>query len=122
MPPFARVLPWLVLAFSLAALALGAYEWANPHFTDEQLRASLANTWEVAASTTRVFGIVFLGLGAISVVLARRATEPLPRLAGWLAAASCAITLLVFLRNHVELTQRVEQVTKQEFGPVYGLF
>ena len=60
MPALARVIPWLVLVFALLALALGLYEWSHPPFADEQLRASLTNTWEVAASTTRVFGIVFL--------------------------------------------------------------
>ena len=120
MPALARVLPWLVLGFSLAALALGLYEWSHPHFTAEQLRASLENTWGVAASTTRVFLIVFLGLGGICVALARRATGP-ARIIAFTAALACLLTLLVFLRNHVELTQRAAQATGHEFGPLFGL-
>lgn len=121
MPALARVIPWLVLAFALLALALGFYEWANPPFTDEQLRASTVNTWEVAASTTRVFAIVFLGLGLICVVLARKAEVASSRLAASLAVAACAVTLLVFLRNHIELTQRAAALTGTEFGPSFGL-
>ena len=121
MPAFARVIPWLVLAFSLAALSLGLYEWSHPHFTDEQLKASTANTWEVAASTTRVFCIVFLGLGMISVTLARRARESSPRLVAYLAAVACLATLVVFLHNHIELTRRAASLTGQEFGVLFGL-
>lgn len=121
MPVLARVLPWLVLGFALLALALGLYEWSHPPFTDQQLGASLTDTWEVAASTTRVFAIVFLGLGLICVVLARKASEATSRLAASLAAIACLLTLLVFLRNHVELTQRAARVTGHDFGPTYGL-
>jgi hypothetical protein len=121
MPAFARVIPWLVLGFALAALALGAYEWSHPPFTDEQLTASTADTWEVATSTTRVFVVVFLGLGAISVTLARKPMETAARRVAYLAAAACLVTLLVFLRNHVELTQRATALTGRDFGALYGL-
>lgn len=121
MPVLARVLPWLVLAFAALALLLGCYEWTHPPFTDEQVRASLTDTFEVAASTTRVFGIVFLGLGAICVVLGRRATSPAPRRVAYLAAAACLLTLAVFLRNHIVLAQRAAGLTGQDFGPLYGL-
>jgi hypothetical protein len=122
MPAAARVIPWFVLAFALVALALGLREVSQPPFTDAQLKASLENTWEVATSTTRVFGIVFLGLGVISVVLARKATEALPRLVAYAAAVACLATLLVYLRNHIELTQRAAGITGEELGPLYGLF
>jgi hypothetical protein len=121
MPALARVIPWLVLVFALLALALGLYEWSHPPFADEQLRASLTNTWEVAASTTRVFGIVFLGLGLICLVLARKSAGPRQRVA-YLAAVACLVTLLVFLRNHIELTQRTATLTGHDFGTLYGLF
>jgi hypothetical protein len=121
MPALGRVIPWLVLGFALLALALGAYEWSHPPFTDEQLRRSLVNTWEVAASTTRVFGIVFIGLGLICLALGRRATGS-ARLTAWLAAGACGLTLLVFLRNHVHLTQRAEELTGRVFGPLSGIF
>jgi hypothetical protein len=122
MPTIARVLPWLVLAFSLLALMLGLYEWTHPPFTDEQLKASLTNTWEVALSTTRVFAIVFLGLGLICLFLARKAATPAARLPAYLAAATCLATLLVFLLNHVHLAQRVSGLTGQHLGPLFGLF
>ena len=121
MPAIARILPWLVLAFALLALTLGLYEWTHPPFTDPQIRASLTDTWEVAASTTRVFGIVFLGLGSICVALARKTVEVTPRRIAYAAAVACLATLTIVLRNHVELTQRVAGITGREFGPLFGL-
>jgi TRAP-type C4-dicarboxylate transport system permease small subunit len=121
MPALARILPWLVVAFCLLALALGAYEWSHPPFTDARIAASLPDTWEVAASTTRVFGVVFLGLGAICVVLARKATDSMSRVGAWLGAGGCLLVLLLFLRNHIELTQRATALTGQEFGALFGL-
>lgn len=121
MPALARVLPWLVLAFALMALALGFYEWSHPPFTEAQLASSLTNTWEVAASTTRVFGIVFLGLGMICMVLARKADSSGAQAVAWVAAVACVFALLLFLRNHIELTQRAAGITGQDFGPLFGL-
>ena len=121
MPAVGRVIPWLVLGFALMAMALGFREWSQPPFTDAQLQASLVDTWEVATSTTRVFAFVFLGLGAICVVLARRATDARTRIAAYLAALFSLLTIALFLRNHIVLTQRAAALTGQEFGPLYGL-
>jgi hypothetical protein len=121
MPVVGRVIPWLVLGFAMLALALGWREWSNPPFTDAQLASSLVDTWEVAASTTRVFAFVFLGLGAICVVLARRATDARTRVVAYVAAACSLLVIALFLRNHVELTQRAAGLTGQDFGPSYGL-
>lgn len=121
MPAAARIIPWFVLAFALVALMLGLRELSHPPFTDEQLKASLVNTWEVATSTTRVFAVVFLGLGAICVVLARKATEGTTRVVAYAGAAACLFTVMVYLRNHIELTQRAAELTGQEFGPLHGL-
>ena len=121
MPALARVIPWLVLVFALLALALGLFEWSNPPFTDEQLRASTVDTWEVAASTTRVFAFVLLGLGVICVVLARKVNSGRARVVALLAAAACTLALLVFLRNHIDLAQRTTAATGREVGPGFGL-
>jgi hypothetical protein len=121
MPAFARVIPWMVLAFSLAAIALGLYEWSHPPFSDEQLKASTANTWEVATSTTRVFVVVFFGLGGVCISLARKATDSSLRFACHAATASCLVTLMIFVHNHVALTERTAAVTGQDFGLFYGL-
>lgn len=120
MPLAGRVIPWLVLAFALLALALGFHEWSNPPFTDAQLQASLVDTWQVAASTSRVFAFVFLGLGVISVVLARRASGG-AQLVAYVAAVACLLAMALFLRNHIVLTQRAADLTGQDFGPLYGL-
>lgn len=121
MPPIARILPFFFIAFALLGLALGIREWLDPPFTDDQIRTSLEDTWEVAASTVPVFAFSFLGLGSIALVLARRAPDARTRQAAWLAMALCLITLAVIFRNHAELTQRAERITGRELGPLYGL-
>jgi amino acid permease len=121
MPTAGRILPYFFIAFALLGLALGLREWMNPPFTDEQLRASLQDTWEVAASTVPVFAFSYLGLGAISTVLARRAPDAGTRAVAWLAAGLCLLALAVVFRNHVAMTERAAAVTGHEFGTLYGL-
>lgn len=120
MVPLIRVIPWLVLMFAAAGLVLGIYEWTDPPFSDQQIKASTLHTWEVATSTTRVFGIVFLGLGFVCVALARKA-EDAARLVAYAAAVACLVALMIFVRNHIELTQRAAGLTGEEFGPLFGL-
>jgi hypothetical protein len=114
MPPAARVLPWLFIAFALLGLVLGVREWMNPPFTDEQIRVSLRDTWEVAASTVPVFAFSFLGLGAIAVVLARKAPDSTMRRTAWSAAGLCLLALAVVFRNHVAMASRVSALTGQD--------
>lgn len=121
MPAAARVLPWVFIAFALLGLILGVREWANPPFTDEQLRNSLSDTWEVAASTVPVSAFSFLGLGAIAFVLGQRAPDPRARAVAWAAAGLCLLALAVVFRNHVVMTERAEALTGQDLGPLYGL-
>ena len=116
MPAAARILPYFFIAFALLGLMLGVREWMNPPFTDEQIRTSLDDTWEVAASTVPVFAFSFLGLGAISLVLARRATDTRARAVAWVAMAMCLLALAVVLRKHVAMTARAEALTGQELG------
>lgn len=121
MPVVGKIIPWFVLAFALVGLALGLYERSHPPFTDEQLKASLADTWEVARSTTRVFAFVFLGLGVICVALARKAGDALTRLIAYGAVVACLVTMIVVLRNHIVLAQRLSGMTGEEVGPLFGL-
>lgn len=121
MPAVARVLPWFFIAFALLGIAMGLREWANPPFTDAQLRDSLDDTWEVAASTVPVFAFSFLGLGTIAFVLGRRATDTKTRAIAWIAAGLCVLALAVVFRNHVAMTERAEALTGQDLGTLYGL-
>jgi hypothetical protein len=121
MPAAGRVLPYFFIAFALLGLVLGIREWQHPPFTDEQIRASLKDTWEVAASTVPVFAFSYLGLGAIAMVLARRATEVRARAVAWVAAGLCLLALAVVFRNHVVMTERAAALTGHQFGPLYGL-
>lgn len=121
MPAAARILPFFFIAFALLGLWLGIREWQNPPFTDEQIRASLKDTWEVAASTVPVFAFSYLGLGAIAAVLARRGPDARTRAVAWIAVACCLAALAVVFRNHVALTERVTALTGHQFGALYGL-
>lgn len=121
MPAAGRILPFFFIAFALLGLVLGIREWLHPPFTDEQIRASLKDTWEVAASTVPVFAFSYLGLGAIAMVLARRATDVRTRTVAWLAAGLCLLALAVVFRNHIVMTERAASLTGHEFGPLFGL-
>ncbi len=121
MPAVARILPWFFIAFALLGLGFGIQEWLRPPFTDEQIRASLADTWEVAASTVPVFAFSFLGLGTIAFVLGRRATETPARVVAWAASGLCLLALAVIFRNHVAMTERAAALTGRDFGPLFGL-
>ena len=121
MPPVARILPWFFIAFALLGLGFGIQEWLRPPFTDEQIRASLADTWEIAASTVPVFAFSFLGLATIAFILGRRATEKPLRTLAWSAMGLCLLALAVVFRNHVAMTERAEALTGQDFGAFYGL-
>jgi amino acid permease len=121
MPTAGRILPYFFIAFAALGLVLGIGEWMHPPFTDEQIRASLADTWEVAASTVPVFAFSFLGLGAISMVLARRAPDARTRTMAWTATVMCLLALALVFRNHVALTERAAALTGHDFGALYGL-
>lgn len=121
MPAVARVLPWFFIAFALLGLGFGIHEWLSPPFTDEQIRASLADTWEVAASTVPVFAFSFLGLAAIAFALGRRASDNSLRTLAWSAMGLCLLALAVMFRNHVAMTERARSLTGHVFGPLYGL-
>jgi hypothetical protein len=121
MPTAGRVIPWLVLGFALMALALGLYEWRHPPFSDQQIQASLVDTWEVAASTSRVLIFVFLGLGVICVALVRKAGSGSRQIVAYLAAMCCLLTVAILLRNHAVLTQRAAGLTGEDFGALFGL-
>jgi hypothetical protein len=116
MPAAGRVLPYFFIGFALLGLMLGVREWLQPPFTDQQIRDSLVDTWEVAASTVPVFAFSFLGLAGIAVVLARRAPDARARRVAWLAAGLCLLTLAVVFRNHLVLTQRASALTGQDLA------
>jgi hypothetical protein len=68
----------------------------------------------VAASTVPVFAFSFLGLGAIAVVLARKAPEATMRRTAWAAAGFCLLALAVMFRNHAAMANRVSALTGQD--------
>jgi amino acid permease len=116
MPAAGRILPYFFIAFAALGLLLGIREWMDPPFTDAQLAGSLADTWEVARSTVPVFAFSFLGLAAISTVLARRAPDARTRVVAWVAAAMCLLALAVVFRNHVAMNERAEALTGRELA------
>lgn len=121
MPPVARILPWFFIAFALLGLGFGIQEWLRPPFTDEQIRTSLKDTWEIAASTVPVFAFSFLGLASIAFILGRRATDQPLRVLAWSAMGLCLLALAVVFRNHIAMTHRAAELTGHEFGPLFGL-
>ena len=100
---------------ALAACVWGAYEWANPPFTDDELR-NFVDSWEPSAWVT-MFALV--AMGVVAVVSLPVAVLVKRRLVRALAVATALLAIVgggLVYRNHVELTQRVTRLTGQTFG------
>ena len=105
-------------------LIAGTYalqQTVNPPYADEQIRASIADTWEVEAlATTVLLGSFFVSI-ALTFALASRSTS-----AGIRRLAFISVLLALFagattMANHIALTKRTAQLTGQSFGGFFGL-
>ncbi len=111
----------ILVAVPFAVLLVAATEWFNPPFTDDQIRASIVDTWEPRAMVTFaelvalvVGGLVSMGFAALSRVAIRRRTA-------LVAALLCMLAATLTYLNHARLTARATALTGQTFGPLDGL-
>src|SRR5258706_766993 len=77
----------ILVAVPFAVLLVAATEWFNPPFTDDQIRASIVDTWEPRAMVTFaelvplvLIGLASVGFSALSRVAIRRCTAIVPSL------------------------------------------
>ena len=117
-----RIAALAVLVLLLLLVGANAVLWAFvAPYTDEQIKASLVDTWEVEAIAADAGLILCIVSIPLALVLANRsggvATRRLAALSVFLAISVAAITVF----NHVTLTERTAQLTGQSFGGFYGL-
>jgi hypothetical protein len=117
-----RILVLAVLVLSLAtACALGLHSIFVPPYTDEQIRASLVDTWEVEAISTTVSLLLFLPAAVSAMGLAYRGNK-LSRILSGTAVLLAIAGSVLFTSSHGFLTARTTQITGQTFAGFYGLF
>jgi len=94
----------ILVAVPFAVLLVAATEWFNPPFTDDQIRASIVDTWEPRAMVTfaELVALVLVGLALVAALL-------------------CMLAATLTYLNHARLTARATALTGQTFGPLDGL-
>jgi hypothetical protein len=105
---------------SLMACGWGIYEWANPPFTDDQLR-NFVDTWELSAWFTMLALVVMGGVFIISLPVAVTVNRQPTRAVAAGTSLLAVVGALLLYRNHAELTHRVTELTGQTFGGFNGL-
>ena len=116
--------PLLYVAVAvLAVMCLyGAYTVVNPAFSDQEIRASIVDTWQAHALFTffALIGITIVGVLAVALAFSTR--EQLVRRLAVLAVLLAASSSALVLYSHIALTERTTRLTGQSFGYFYGLF
>ena len=112
------VLLLAIVATLILVSAFSVYGLLNPPYTDEQIQASLVDTWEAAARTTTALLFLVALAVVLSLVLAYRgagSTRRLSAIAVFLAVLAGALVC----SSHIVLTNRVAQLTGQALGRLW---
>jgi hypothetical protein len=110
-----------LIVILVVACVFGINGLVNSPYTDQQIQASLVDTWQVESSITTIL-IFLLGLViAFSTFIAYLSTAS-TRLLAWFSVFLAIIAAVFAYASHVEFTNRVIQITGQSFGSFYGLF
>jgi hypothetical protein len=120
MPRLRTTVLFLIIIAILGVGALGVIGLLSPPYTDQQIRASLVDTWEAEAwSVSAALFLLFCAV-VVSLALAYRGSSFTRRLSA--AAVFSAISAgAIVLVGHIVLTRHVTQLTGQTFGAFYGL-
>jgi hypothetical protein len=113
----------LVILVALLAFAcvLGVRSILVPSYTDQQIQASLVDTWQVEAFSTAVLLVLIFLAAVFAIVLGYRGSK----LVRFLASAAVLLAVAdsaLFVSSHIVLTARTTQITGQTFAGFYGLF
>jgi len=92
-----------------------------PPYTDEQIKASLVDTWQVEAFTTMSLLVWFGASIALAAVFWYRAKDGSTRTLAVLAVLLAFAAGVATTSNHILLTTRTTVLTGQSFGGFYGL-
>jgi len=112
-----------VLIFLLSLISLwGMKNFLQPPYSDQQISASIVDTWELSATVTTFVLVVVALVIAFSLVIVSKSENVMNRR---LALASLGLAIcdgILWLLNHAELTTRTTQLTGHTFSTLFGLF
>lgn len=115
-----------VLSTAVSVLAImcvyGIYSAVSPAYTDQEIRASIVDTWEVHAFFTSAALVGIALVTVISFGVAYRSGQQLPRRLAVLAVILSLSSSALILYSHISLTERTTRLTGHAFGPFCGLF
>ena len=113
---------YIAVTILLLACVYAMFVLLHPPYSDQQIMASIVDTWEAEALGPVALTVAVVVVAAASLAFARRAQNPsvhrLSRIALVLSVA--AVGLLLY--SHIALTERTTRLTGQSFGALYGLF
>ena len=117
---FGNVLLLTIIAMLLVVGGLAVNDLLNPPYTDQQIQASLVDTWEAEAWRTMAL-LIFLAIAAVLSTALTYRSHALPRRLSILSVLVAFLVGALAFSNHAALTNRVTQLTGQTFGSFYGL-
>jgi len=111
----------VLIGLSLLACIYGVISLIDPPYTDQEIRASLVDTWEPEAIVTSWLLCLLILCLVLSLGLWLRSVTAKAR-----ALTSAAVTLSILggsliFASHAALTVRVTRLTGQTFSALYGL-
>jgi len=117
----AAVLYAAVAALLLACL-YGGYAVTSTPYSDQELRASIVDTWQAQALFTLVVLAGIAALTALSVAVAYGTRDRVVRRLRLLAILLSITSAALVFSGHMALTERATLITGHSFGFLYGLF
>ena len=116
----------LVTGATLCAvcLAAGLEQFANPSFSDEQIRASIVDTWGSSAMANYLVLrlLAVYGLVALAVASLPMQSHGAVRTVAALGVLLSVVAFVVMLCAHIVLTERATAITGQAFSRGWGLW
>ena len=109
-----------IIAMLLVVGGRAVSDLISPPYTDQQIQASLVDTWEVEAGSTTALLVLLAVTITVSLALAYHRKNLTLRLSALTVLLAVLAGVLAF-SSHVVLTNRVTQLTGQTFGSLYGL-
>jgi cytochrome bd-type quinol oxidase subunit 1 len=113
---------YIVVSVVSGVLVYAAYALVHPPYSDYQIKASIADTWQAEAFFTFVLLIAIALTALLSLVFRWRSGDRRIRRLSALAVLLCTSSSALLIYSHIVLTERTTRLTGQSFGGFYGLF
>lgn len=113
---------YIVVTVLLLACIYALFGLLHSPYSDQQIMASIVDTWEAEAIGTVALAVAVVVVAAVSLALARRAPNRSVRRLGRIALVLSVAAVGLLCYSHIALTERTSRLTGQAFGAFYGLF